>query len=72
MRVVPPREVLEDDKPRFGLRLEATAVEELALERGEEALTECVVLRVADGSHRRANTHLLAATPKRDRRVLPP
>ena len=37
MRVVPPFEVLEGDQPRFGLRLEATAIEQLALERGEES-----------------------------------
>jgi len=71
MRVVPPLEILEDDEPRFGLRLEATAVEELAFERRKEALAEGIVVRVADGSHRRANTHLLAAPAERDRRVLP-
>src|SRR5262249_40746027 len=53
MRVVPPLEILEDDEPRFGLRLEATAVEELAFERRKEALAEGIVVRVADGSHRR-------------------
>src|SRR5262245_45315178 len=46
------------------------AVEELALKRREEALTHRVVVRIADRAHGRPNTHLLAATAERERRVL--
>ena len=70
--VVPALDVLEDGEPRGGLRLEALAVEQLALERGEEALAHGVVVRVAHGAHRRAHAHRVAATAEGERRVLQP
>src|SRR4029078_11911635 len=56
---VPPACVIEalnavDDGPaRRVVSLERGAVDQLALERGEEALTHGVVVAVADRSHRR-------------------
>ena len=47
VRVVPALDELEDGHFRFGLGAEASPVEKLALERGEEALAERVVVRVA-------------------------
>ena len=40
LRVVPAFDEFEDRHPGFDLRLEPVTVEELALERGEEVLTE--------------------------------
>lgn len=42
MRVVPALDVLEDGEARLGLRLEPGAIEQLTLERGEEALANGV------------------------------
>ena len=69
-RVVEALDEVEDGHLRLGLRLEAFAVEKLALERREEALAERVVVRVADRAHRGSDTGLPAAQPERDRRVL--
>src|SRR5947209_422880 len=44
VRVVPALDEVEDGHPRLGLAREATAVQQLALERGEEALTEGIVV----------------------------
>jgi len=52
-RVVEALDEVEDGHPGLGLGAEALTVEQLALERGEEALAECVVVRIADRSHRR-------------------
>jgi hypothetical protein len=46
------------------------AVEELTLERREEALAHRVVVRVADRSHRRTHARLAAPKSERGRRVL--
>jgi hypothetical protein len=43
MRVVPALDEVEDGHPSLGLCREAAAVQELALKRGKEALTEGVV-----------------------------
>src|SRR5262249_39058410 len=70
VRVVPALDEFEDGQARLNLGVEALAIEELALERREEALTERVVVRVADGSHRRPDAHLAAALAEGERRVL--
>ena len=69
-RVVEALDEVEDGHLRLGLRLEAFAVEKLALERREEALAERVVVSVTDGAHRGPDTGLLASQPEGDRRVL--
>jgi hypothetical protein len=60
----------KDRHPSFCLGLEAVAIEQLALERGEEALAHRVVVRVTHTTHRRPDAHLAAALAERDRRVL--
>src|SRR5579862_2075387 len=45
-------------------------LEQLAFERGEEALTHRVVVRIAHAAHRWSHTHVPAPLPERDRRVL--
>ena len=71
MRVVPPLDELEDGEASLDLSREASAVEEFALEGGEEALAEGVVIGVAHGSHRRPDAGLAAPLPEGERRVLP-
>src|ERR1700749_1888614 len=46
---------------RLGLCLEPAAIEELAFERGEEALTHGIVVCVADRTHRGAHARVTAA-----------
>jgi len=47
-RIVEALDEIEERNPRLGLRLEPTPVEELAFERGEEALAHGVVIGVSD------------------------
>ena len=48
MRVVPALDPFEHGHACFALGLEASAVEQFALERGEEALGHRVVVRIAN------------------------
>jgi hypothetical protein len=52
MGVVPALDELEHGHAGLGLGFEAAAGEQLALERGEEALAHRVVEAVADRTHR--------------------
>ncbi len=61
VRVIPPLDEVEDGHPGLGLDREATAVQQLALEGGEEALTKGAVVRVPP--HGRADADLAAAEP---------
>jgi hypothetical protein len=49
-RVVPALDEVEDRHPGLGLGGEATPIQELALEGGEEALTEGIVVGVASAA----------------------
>ena len=69
-RIVEALDEVEDPDPRLALGAEADAIEQLALERGEEALTHCIVVAVAHRSHRRLDAGLATPQPERDRRVL--
>ena len=69
-RIVPAFDEIEDGEPRLDLRAEPVPIEEFALERREEALTQRVVVRVADAAHRRAHPGLRTALAEGDRRVL--
>ena len=69
-RIVEALDELEDSNARFGLRLEATPIEQLAFERGEEALRHRVVVSVSDRSHRGANTRLPTSFAELDRGIL--
>jgi hypothetical protein len=72
VRVVPPFDGLEDGEAGLDLGREAPPVEELALEGGEEALAEGVVIGVAHGSHRRPDASLAAPLSEGERGVLAP
>src|SRR5262249_50295562 len=69
-RGVPALDEFEDGQAGVDLGLEAGAIEKLALERGEEALAERVVVRVANRAHGRPHAHLATALPEPGRRVL--
>ena len=68
--VVPPFDEVEHRRAGVERRRAREAVEELALERGKEALAKCVVVAVADRPHRRADARLPAPRPEGERRVL--
>src|SRR3989304_535350 len=51
-------------------RTQRPTIQELALQRGKEALAECVVVAVADRSHGRPHAGLSATFPESDRSVL--
>ena len=69
-RIVETLDELEDGNARLGLRPEATPIEQLAFERGEEALRHCVVVGVSDRPHRGADTRLATAFAELDRGIL--
>jgi hypothetical protein len=70
-RVVPALDVAEQRYARLGLGRPTVPIDQLALERGEEALGHRVVVGVAHGAHRRPHAHLLAALAEGDAGVLP-
>ncbi len=72
VRVVEALDEVEDGKPGLGLGAKPPPIEQLALQGGEEALAERVVVTVADRTHRGQDSGLLAPQPERDRRVLRP
>ena len=59
-----------DGHARFGLRLEATPIEQLTFERGEETLRHRVVVGVSDRPHRGANACLSTSFAELDRGIL--
>ncbi len=70
MGIVPALDEVEDRHAGLGLGVKRLLIEQLALERGKEALTHRVVVAVGHGAHGRSNPGLLAAQPEGDRRVL--
>ncbi len=70
MRVVPALDELEHLPARLGLGAEAVASEELALQRGEKALAQRVVIAVPHRPHGGPNAGLPAAPSEGDRGVL--
>src|SRR5712692_7135069 len=69
-RIVPAFDEVEDGEARVGLRAEAFAIEQLALERREEALAQGVVVGIAHTAHRRPDASLATAAAEGERRVL--
>ena len=69
-RVVEALDEVEDREVRVTRILEAGAVDQLALERGEEALGHRVVVRAADAAHRGTDAGEPAARAEGDRGVL--
>ncbi len=70
MGVVPPLDEVEDRHAGLDLGAKRLRVEQLALERGEEALAHRVVVAIGQRAHRRAHAGLLAAQTEGDRGVL--
>lgn len=70
-RIVPAFDEVENGKARVGLGAEAFAIEQLGLERREEALTHGVVVGVAHtAAYRWTDAGLATATAEGERRVL--
>src|SRR5213593_1048818 len=69
-RVVPALDEVEDGEACLGRCREPLPIEQLALERREEALAERVVVGIADRAHRGPGVGLTTAEPEGDRRVL--
>src|SRR3954467_14389748 len=61
----------EDRASRLGLCLEPGAIEQLAFERGEEALAHGVVVCVADRTHRGTHACVTTAMAELDRSANP-
>src|SRR5262245_55995524 len=70
-RIVPALEMVEDREAGHRWGGEAVAIQQLALERREEALTEGIVVGIADRAHQGLHARLPAAQPKGDQGVLP-
>jgi len=69
-RVVPASDEVEHGEACLGRCREPLPVEQLALERGEEALTQGVVVGVAHAAHRRPDAGLATPATEGKRRVL--
>src|SRR6266536_3014282 len=72
MRIVPALDELEDGELCLGLCPEAAAIEELALQGGEEAFSHRVVVAVAYRAARGSDVHLSAALAEGKSGVLTP
>ena len=68
--VVPAFDEAEAGHTRFCLGCEPAAIQQLAFERGKEALAHGVVIDVADRAHRGPHAGFLAALTERQGRVL--
>src|SRR5260370_10200438 len=71
LTVVEDFDVLEERRAGRDVGRERLARQQLALERGEEALGHGVVVPVPDRAHRAADPHRLTALPEQERGVLP-
>jgi hypothetical protein len=58
--IIPGLNEVEDGHPRLGMISETTPVQQLVFERGEETLSERVVVAIAHGTHRRPHAGALA------------
>src|SRR6185437_16561775 len=68
--VVPCFDETEDRVPCLGRRAEAPPIQQFTLQRREEALRHRIVVTVAHAAARWPHTHLTAALPEGQRRVL--
>ena len=69
-RIVEAFEVVEDRHARLGVGAPAAAIDQLALERGEERFGHRVIEAVAHAAHRWRDASLAAAPTKRQAGVL--
>ena len=70
VRVVPPLEEFEHRPTGLVPRTEVMTVQQLAFQRGEEALAQGIVVAVSGRSHRRPDTGFPTTLAEGDRRVL--
>ena len=70
MRIVEAFDEVEDRHARLDLGLEVAAVEQLAFQRGEEALAHGVVETVSHRAHRRPHSGLAATLAEGERSIL--
>lgn len=70
MRIVPTLDEVEDRERSFTLRFEAMLHKQFAFERSVEAFAHCVIVGIADRTHRRPHAGFAAPSAERDRRVL--
>ena len=70
--IIPALDVVEDGEAGVSVTAERRAVNQLALERCEEALGHGVVVAVTDSAHGHADPESLAALSEGQRRVLRP
>jgi hypothetical protein len=69
-RIIPAFDEIKNLHACLSLVSEAGAIEQFALERGKEALTHRVVIRITDTTHRRSDARMLAAEAKGYGRIL--
>src|SRR2546425_11141737 len=69
-RIVPAFDEVEEGEARSDLRAEGFTIEQLAIERREEALAHGVVVGIAHTAHRRPDAGRATATAERERGVL--
>ena len=70
-RIVEAFDELEDGHPRLAVRSEATSIDQLAFEGGEETLAHRIVVGVADRACRWTDAGLLAAISEGKSRPAP-
>jgi hypothetical protein len=64
MRIVPAFDELKNDRTGFSRGVKGCAVQQLALQRGEEAFTQGIVKTIANRAHRGADASFPAAAAK--------
>jgi len=69
-RIVPAFDEVEHGEAGVDLRPETLPIQQLALERGEEALAQGIVVGVADAAHRRPHAGITTPVAEGERRVL--
>ena len=72
MGIVPALNECKDSSPRLRVGMEDTLVKQFTLKRGEEALTQGIIVATAGGPHGRPDTCFLAPLPKSEGGILRP
>ena len=70
VRVVPALDEVEDRDARLIVVTETSSIEQLAFQRGEEALAHRVVIAITARAHRRSDSGMATPYPELDRGVL--
>ena len=61
MRIVPAFNEVKDSLACFGRVMEGVTIEQFAFQGGKEALTECIVVAIANRAHGRADPDISTA-----------